>query len=605
MTLHPSLEQKILILILKERGISVDEQTLADFFDNSALIEKISHAVEAIDTQSTALNAPLANDQRPTPDEVHCPADTSLKQEASEMCVGASQPCTEKQDEEGPLTVNTEKAKPALPAANPSALKLEDTPAGQEDAVEISSVVENTASSSVAENLISNAPDTRIFSETPPGDAPLYQLMDFQKFELSTDSENVHEREDQLRPGQVPSLKQKEQAVPVLPPPSAKVSLSNARAGDLFFSPVTIALDNGQPAEVTNIIFPQDIGLYFDKEHHALTGSPTESGDFDITVLWSSQSCPEGQTKILFVVNPNPRSLWKVIEPPSEAPYPKAHVDYKGICNERVRIAAASRRGRSHEHVGSFRDDDFYINHSDDSGWSVMLVADGAGSAVNSRQGSHIATATAGEYLFSQFKGSQGLALKKLIINWAAEDKAATSNTMLHHFKMAAKIAINSIENESIHSGQNLKSYSTTLLATVSFREGEELFAASFWLGDGAIAAYSTAGTVRVLGQPDSGEYAGQTRFLDKDIIDDPAFTRRISIGKWNDVSHLILMTDGVSDPRFETDNGLKDYTKWQDLVADLSPCLVEEAQAPVRLAEWLNFFSTGNHDDRTIVVSW
>lgn len=150
-----------------------------------------------------------------------------------------------------------------------------------------------------------------------------------------------------------------------------------------------------------------------------------------------------------------------------------------------------------------------------------------------------------------------------------------------------------------------MKSYSTTLLATVSLRVGEELFAASFWLGDGAIAAYSPSGKVRVLGNPDSGEYAGQTRFLDQNIIADPAFTGRISIGKWNDVSHLILMTDGVSDPRFETDNGLRNDAKWTSLVNELSPILVEANHAPERLAEWLNFFSTGNHDDRTIVVSW
>ncbi|MFP1497944.1 hypothetical protein ACLB1Q_34345 [Escherichia coli] len=34
------------------------------------------------------------------------------------------------------------------------------------------------------------------------------------------------------------------------------------------------------------------------------------------------------------------------------------------------------------KHAGSFRDDDFYINHCQETGWSVMLVADGAGSAV-------------------------------------------------------------------------------------------------------------------------------------------------------------------------------------------------------------------------------
>jgi hypothetical protein len=89
----------------------------------------------------------------------------------------------------------------------------------------------------------------------------------------------------------------------------------------------------------------------------------------------------------------------------SRRAYPKSHLDAAGLVRGDIRIAAASRRGRSHEHAGSFRDDDFYINHCQETGWSVMLVADGAGSAVNSREGSRIAVKTAGDYLFNQLSG--------------------------------------------------------------------------------------------------------------------------------------------------------------------------------------------------------
>ncbi|MCV5555242.1 protein phosphatase 2C domain-containing protein, partial [Escherichia coli] len=91
-------------------------------------------------------------------------------------------------------------------------------------------------------------------------------------------------------------------------------------------------------------------------------------------------------------------------------------------------------------------------------------------------------------------------------------------------FKQAATLAVNSIQNEAICAEQPVKSYSTTLLATVALRTDNELFAAAFWLGDGAIGAYSPSGKVRILGNPDSGEYAGQTRFLDQSIIADPSF---------------------------------------------------------------------------------
>ncbi len=90
--------------------------------------------------------------------------------------------------------------------------------------------------------------------------------------------------------------------------------------------------------------------------------------------------------KLLFVVNPDPKSLWKVIDPPSDAPFYKKSIDHQSVCRSGIHIAGASRRGRSHEHVGSFRDDDYYLNFSDVSGWSVLLVADGAGSAKYSRK---------------------------------------------------------------------------------------------------------------------------------------------------------------------------------------------------------------------------
>ncbi|MCD0229203.1 protein phosphatase 2C domain-containing protein, partial [Enterobacter hormaechei subsp. steigerwaltii] len=123
--------------------------------------------------------------------------------------------------------------------------------------------------------------------------------------------------------------------------------------------------------------------------------------------------------------------------------------------------------------------------------------------------------------------GVKGVHLKQHITAWEGSDQQATINAMLHHFKQAATLAVNSIQNEAICAEQPVKSYSTTLLATVALRTDNELFATAFWLGDGAIGAYSPSGKVRTLGNPDSGEYAGQTRFLDQSIIADPSFSGR------------------------------------------------------------------------------
>jgi len=459
-----------------------------------------------------------------------------------------------------------------------------------------------------ADNPGSDAPDTPELQALPENEPhpPFWKLMPFYAFDKPTNNEGANPVSPALKPGQIPTGQQRTGLAVQLPaPPGARITIPNARAGEHFSSPVSIALDDGQQSAIRDIVFPRDIGLSYEKKHQLLTGTPTESGDFELSVRWSCASHDDCETKVLLVVNADPRSLWKVIEPPADAPYPKLHLDSAGLVRDNIRIAAASRRGRSHEHAGSFRDDDFYINHCQETGWSVMLVADGAGSAVNSREGSRIAVTTAGDYLFNQLSGVKGIHLGEHIRAWEGSDQQATINAMLHHFKQAATLAVNSIQNEAICTEQPVKTYSTTLLATVALRTDKELFAAAFWLGDGAIGAYSPSGKIRILGNPDSGEYAGQTRFLDQSIIADPSFTGRISVGKWNDVSHLILMTDGVSDPLFETDNGLRSDEKWTRLVNELTPALTEASNASERLGEWLNFFSTGNHDDRTIAVLW
>ncbi|HIA7236711.1 TPA: PP2C family serine/threonine-protein phosphatase [Escherichia coli] len=459
-----------------------------------------------------------------------------------------------------------------------------------------------------ADNPGIDATDTPLLQPLPENEPhpPFWKLMPYYEFDKPAQRENENLSSLVLKPGQIPTGQQRARlAVPPVVPPRAKIIIPNARAGERFSSPVAIVLDEGQQATVRDVVFPRNIGLTFDKEHKLLTGTPTENGDIELSVLWSCASHDECETKQLFIVNPDPRSLWKVVEPPADASYPKSHLDAAGLVRGDIRIAAASRRGRSHEHAGSFRDDDFYINHCQETGWSVMLVADGAGSAVNSREGSRIAVQTAGDYLFNQLSGLKGVHLKQHITAWEGSDQQATIKAMLHHFKQAATLAVNSIQNEAICAEQPVKSYSTTLLATVALRTDKELFAAAFWLGDGAIGAYSPSGKVRILGNPDSGEYAGQTRFLDQSIIADPSFSGRISVGKWNDVSHLILMTDGVSDPLFETDNGLRSDEKWPRLLDELIPVLTDASIAPERLGDWLNFFSTGNHDDRTIAVLW
>lgn len=61
-------------------------------------------------------------------------------------------------------------------------------------------------------------------------------------------------------------------------------------------------------------------------------------------------------------------------------------------------------------------------------------------------------------------------------------------------------------------------------------------------------------------------------------------------------------MTDGVSDPFFETDNGLADATKWKKLWDEIEPKL-KESNPEQALTDWLHFAVPGHHDDRTIAL--
>ena len=72
------------------------------------------------------------------------------------------------------------------------------------------------------------------------------------------------------------------------------------------------------------------------------------------------------------------------------------------------------------------------------------------------------------------------------------------------------------------------------------------------------------------------------------------------------DLNALILMTDGVSDAKFETDANLRNPQKWNELWNDLSKTVHFEddnQESKNELLEWLNFWSPGNHDDRTIAI--
>ena len=388
--------------------------------------------------------------------------------------------------------------------------------------------------------------------------------------------------------------------------PRISFHLPNAKAGQPYTGKLEGKDPEGNAIAILDASADAATGLAFDAPSGELRGTPLAAGDYPVQVRWRAGDLTEYTGECLLFVNPDPRSLWKQLEPPADAPYFKPNSDAQLMAGLDVRLAAASRRGRSHEHVGSFRDDDFFIHH-DASGWSVLMVADGAGSAKYSRRGSQLAVEQAGKHIADKLSGPFGAEMTQALAGWSS-DMAAASQAMhapfYRLFQEASKLAVQAIEEEAQLKSASPRDYATTLLAAIVRRDAQDTFVATFWMGDGAIAAYGPRGKVRLMGTPDSGEFAGQTRFLDRAALTDPGFGKRIVLGRYADLGAVLVMTDGVSDPRFETDSGLADAAKWDALWDEIAP-LLARPEPHKALLEWLHFFTPGHHDDRTLAVLW
>ena len=277
-------------------------------------------------------------------------------------------------------------------------------------------------------------------------------------------------------------------------------------------------------------------------------------------------------------------------------------------------IVAASKRGRSHAQEGKPRDDHFRMEHMD-NGWYIMAVADGAGSAKYSRQGSKIACDVSVDFCMSKL--GQSKAFEDAIRSYGnlqditeEEARKIVGNHIYDIVGTAAFKAHKAIQTEAALTKQPTKYYATTLLLTISKKFSFGWFVASFWVGDGAICLYDrNAHTAKILGVPDEGEYAGQTRFLTMPEIfkDATALYQRLRFYIVDDFTALFLMSDGVSDPKFETDANLNNPDKWDALWDDLKENGVEltddNEASKDQLLNWLDFWAPGNHDDRTIAI--
>jgi hypothetical protein len=390
--------------------------------------------------------------------------------------------------------------------------------------------------------------------------------------------------------------------------PSGFFSIANAKCGEIYKKRILGKDSNNKELRIIDVKIPEGLGLSFNAETEELYGTPMINGDHKLILQWAEKLSVGRYTgECLLTVIPDAKNLWKNIDPPENDPYFKSNEEHKLIRTANFKIAGASSRGRSHAHTGIFRDDDFFIFHDPESEWSILIVADGAGGSKNSRWGSKLAVEAAGAHLVRNLSSDMGKKMNLTLSSWN-EETAKVSKEMYTRFyfifQEASASAVKAIESEAAIKGIPPKDYSTTLLAAAIKRMGNKTFLSTFWMGDGAIAAYGPRGKIRLMGTPDSGEYAGQTRFLDQAALRDHGFSKRVGIGLYEDITAVLLMTDGISDPRFETDNNLKDSAKWDALWDEISP-YISGNNPDLDLLKWLDFLTPGHHDDRTIALLW
>jgi hypothetical protein len=156
------------------------------------------------------------------------------------------------------------------------------------------------------------------------------------------------------------------------------------------------------------------------------------------------------------------------------------------------------------------------------------------------------------------------------------------------------------IKDEAEAQQADVKDYASTVLVVLCVFDSQQQ-AYVYWtvaVGDGAIALYwPQTQQVQLLNTPDIGDYAGETCFLsDNNFMQAP-----INSYCSKEFVPCLLMTDGVSDAFFDSDNALKSATAWQNLWCDLQQNQALEDDK--KLLNWLDFWSKGNHDDRTLVV--
>ena len=365
-----------------------------------------------------------------------------------------------------------------------------------------------------------------------------------------------------------------------------------------------------------------DSGFEFNNEEELLFGNPIISGDLKIKLLFRIDGEEENsilnEKTITIIINPDPKSLWKNIDSDKTDPYWKE--DNVAISSNFLdkKIVIASKRGRSHANVGSFRDDDFALKNINDTGWSVLAVSDGAGSASLSRQGSKLACDLVLTYFEANFTEEYLKEFDENLLNHHnktdEESSKKISNFVSDNLSKAAWFVHKELEKFSIELERPLKDLHATLIFAIIKKYEFGYAILTFGVGDCPIGLLNKDLTeIKLMNWLDVGEFGGGTRFVTMpEIFKSDKFYTRFGFTLVDDFSYLMLMTDGIYDPKFVVEVNLEKIEKWNEFLEDLKGenednCKLdfnkENTEIANQLSTWMDFWNPGNHDDRTLAI--
>jgi len=385
-----------------------------------------------------------------------------------------------------------------------------------------------------------------------------------------------------------------------------RFKLPNATVGKDYEE--IIDIESMGNVEVIRIDGLDELGLRYIETQKRVQGSPSKAGEYPLSVHYhfpeSQYQRTAQQQTINLVINNDPKTLWKNIPSDPNMKFWKPDEDkQEKEGQEGWQLVGASKRGRSHAHGGTCRDDDFVII-SPNNVWHILAVSDGAGSSQYARKGAQIAVKRSTEILSSKLDEYDD-EISKLILECDQNTDAVRQILYNKVFRQVIYETFMDIHKTAKENGCQYRDlYATLLIAAHKIVAGKHLVIA-YWIGDGALALYKEKEYIKLLGENDSGEYAGQTRFLDKKAVDEQDIMSRIRFDCQDSMTALFLMTDGITDPIFDSDDNLRQLEYWDrffhsDVQKRLSEIPTQTAQ---NLLDWLDFWSPGNHDDRTLAL--